>query len=143
MYSRKITICKIVPNFDYCLSLSIYFSKCLIQKLVNLYSTCILRLFKIRFVDQEATTVNGCLKSYSLFSFQYRILFRLFWFSFKIVACKPSPIRLLDQLKLETHAHNIRDKPTYATNRTLTNIGERKFGFFFSKFLMWIFPALQ
>ena len=117
----------ILPYFDYCLTLSIYFSKQLVQKITNLYYTCISKLFKFNLNNVSAIESNIFLKSYGLFAFQYRVLFRLFLFSFKIVACIPSPQSLILQLKANeiSHEHDLRHKNPFIQARTNLYIGEK------------------
>ena len=73
----------ILPYFDYCLSLAIYFSKAALQKLCNLYYTCLFKFFKINLNNVEANWANDFLKRYNLFSFQHRLFYRLSIFGFK------------------------------------------------------------
>ena len=51
----------ILPYFDYCLSLIIYFSKPILQKICNFYFTCLHKLFKFDFFGNDFNTVNNFL----------------------------------------------------------------------------------
>ena len=86
-FSVKVQFFKtfLLPYFDYCISLCIYFSKTVLQKLCNMFYVCIFKLFKLNFSDQDSTTVNNCLKKYNLFSFQHRVLYRILLFSYKTI----------------------------------------------------------
>ena len=63
----------ILPYFDYCCSLFIYFSKEMIQKISNLYYMCLYKLFKFNFIS-DSIEANKFLENYGLNSFQHRIL---------------------------------------------------------------------
>ena len=41
----------ILPHFDYCISLAMYYNKYLIQKLSNLYSLCLYKLLKVKLLN--------------------------------------------------------------------------------------------
>ena len=72
----------ILPYFDYCLSLAIYYSKVALQRLCNLYYKVLTKLFKFRLDNMELDWVNEHLKRFNLFSFQHRLFYRLSLFSF-------------------------------------------------------------
>ena len=67
----------ILPYFDYCSSLVIYFSKQAIQKLENCYYLCIYKLFKISFDSNEPNLVNSQLKKWGLFNLHHRLVRKL------------------------------------------------------------------
>ena len=75
----------IMPHFDYCASLHVYFSKSVINQLERLYNSCIFRLLniKLKFID----TVDQLLvlKPLNLFPYKFRIFYRLSLFSHKIM----------------------------------------------------------
>ena len=89
-----------LPYFDYCLSLIIYFPKETIQKLSNCFNNCLYKLFKDLFLFKLVTTdddsnndsyndslndYNLKLEDYGLFSFQHRILNKVLLFAYKII----------------------------------------------------------
>ena len=91
----------ILPYFDYCLSLSIYYSKCVIQKLCNCYNMCLVKLFNStkndKFIfndedDDKLIKINNFLKKFNIFSFTHRIFIRLNLFLFKIVTNESPPL---------------------------------------------------
>ena len=69
----------VLPYFDYCLSLTIYFSK-----LSNCFYLCLLRLFNFKAMPSDITGLNNFLEKYGLFSLTHRIICKLFNFSYKI-----------------------------------------------------------
>ena len=88
----------ILPCFDYCLSLVIYFPKYTIQKLANSYYMCLFKLFNFNFNNKDCTYINNFLKRYKLFSFEHRILLRISMFIFKIIRSPFGPLLLKNQI---------------------------------------------
>lgn len=88
----------ILPYFDYCLSLIFYFSKTAISKLARIYYRCIYKLFKIKLTG-DVKNVNKSLKAYNLFSFEYRILYKLSTFSFMLKSQPNAPVELRNFLQ--------------------------------------------
>ena len=52
----------ILPYFDYCLSLIIYFHKSCIQRLANCYYLCLFKLFNFKFSSDDPA-INEYLKN--------------------------------------------------------------------------------
>jgi hypothetical protein len=124
----------IMPYFDYCLSIAIYFNKEALQKLSNCFYMCLLKLFSFNFKDWSNEQVNNFLKNYGLFSFQSRCLVRLALFSFKIVNNSNSPPNLKKQIiqtKNKTGAHTLRNSSDIVVKNTLNKFGEKCFSKFF------------
>ena len=75
----------VMPYFDYCLSILIYFPKIAIQKLSNCFNNCIYKLFKFKIdvidnqtaLNDQLNNFNNELQKYGLFSFQHRLLNKL------------------------------------------------------------------
>lgn len=82
----------ILPYFDYCLSLSVYFPKATLQKLATCYYATLFRLFKFDFSELDSNAINDFLKNYGLFAFQHRIMLRLSLFTYKIISERAPPI---------------------------------------------------
>ena len=72
----------LLPYFDYCLSLAIYYIKNAFQKLCYLYYKVLTKLFKFQLDNIELDWVNEYLKRFNLFSFQHRLVYRLSLFLF-------------------------------------------------------------
>ena len=93
--SAKIQFFKtfILPYFDYCISLFIYFSKDIIQRLCNKYYLCLFKLFGVEFTDFNTANENNEFlhKKFGIFAFQHRIFSRISTFSFKILNFNNSP----------------------------------------------------
>ncbi len=49
----------ILPHFDYCISLAMYYNKCLIQKLSSLYSLCLYKLLKVKLLNLTNAQAKG------------------------------------------------------------------------------------
>ena len=98
----------ILPYFDYCLSLIIYFPKSTFQSLNNCFNLCLYRLFKFKpekpspddDIDEDKIMNDFIdkLQSYDLFTFQSRIYSKLLSFAHSIKNNQNSPIELKDSL---------------------------------------------
>ena len=82
----------ILPYFDYCLSLSVYFPKATLQKICTCYYATLFRLFKLDFTDFDANKINDFLKNYGLYAFQHRVFMRLSLFTYKALSDSAPPI---------------------------------------------------
>ena len=120
----------ILPYFDYCLSLAIYYSKDALQKLCNLYYKVLIKLFKFQIDNMEVDWLNAYLKRFNLFSFQHRLFYRLSLFSFTS--------KIKNNLRLNSDRninYNLRNKNFFTTTSTELNIGKKTAEYFFSRFL--------
>jgi hypothetical protein len=94
----------ILPYFDYCLSLIIYFPPSAYQSLNNCFNLCLYKLFKFKpevtSEDEEANEEKimsdfiDKLHSYDLFTLQSRIYNKLLLFTHGIKSNKKSPVEL-------------------------------------------------
>jgi exonuclease III len=95
----------ILPIFDYCLSLSIYYSNKAIQKLFNCYNTCLFKLFNFkqtvdtRYINQLNNLNNQLELEFNIPCLLHRILIKLMLFSHKIINIERGPILLRNKLK--------------------------------------------
>ena len=71
----------VLPYFDYCISLLVYFPKLMLQKLSKCYYLCLYKLFNFRFDGCEPNNINTFLTNYGLFAFENRVLYRLLTFT--------------------------------------------------------------
>jgi len=102
----------ILPYFDYCLSLIIYFPKQTVQSLNNCFNLCLYRLFKFGpEIDYHKDDNNieiimnnflDKLNSYDLFTLQSRIYTKLLSFVYGIKNNKNSPSELKKQIVQNT-----------------------------------------
>ena len=101
----------ILPYFDYCISLSIYYSTTAIRKLCKSYYLCLKILFNFRFTKYFSTflqvpcsheEVNSILKEHNLFSFHHRMIYRISMFIHKIMHGTNAPKKLNKWLKIST-----------------------------------------
>ena len=146
----------ILPYFDYCSTLLIYFNKTVIQKLCNKYYLCISKLLRINFDDLNLTDfkqINDYLmEKFDIPAFQFRICQRLSIFSFKMLNYDSSPKILHDGLlshflklsmvKLNPSAlsENVkklrnRDINIFEHDSTIGKYEMRTFNYFFYAFL--------
>jgi len=106
----------ILPLFDYCLSLSIYYAKYIIAKLSNCYYITMAKLFssnrsdKFNFSNKSFDEIQSFLANYKLFSFSHRVFIRLDLFIFKIVNsnCPPYLSEKLKTIGDDNIANNLR-----------------------------------
>jgi hypothetical protein len=104
----------ILPYFDYCLSLIMYFPPSAYQSLNNCFNLCLYKLFKFK---PEVTPEDGegneekimsdfieKLHSYNLFTLQSRIYNKLLLFVYGIKPNKKSPVELQALIDLPAQA---------------------------------------
>ena len=97
-----------LPYFDYCSTLFAYFPKSTLQRLLNGYNFCLIKLLKVSPDSAESSNeFNNRLEKFGLNNFQHRIIIRLATFIHKIVNSKGSPEQLKDQLKLNKNIEKI------------------------------------
>jgi len=129
----------LLPHFDYCLSLCIYFSKTLLQKLCNFFYVCLAKLFKINFSSMDSQSVNNYLESFGLFSFQHRLTFKLLTFSFKIYRNLDSPSILKNLLVLNKERkliYNLRNTNEFHNfTKSINRYGDLTYSHFFSNLI--------
>ena len=141
--SMKIQFFKtfIVPIFDYCSTLLIYYSKQAIQKLANGYYLCIYKLFKLTFNTDDYGMVNIELKKLGIFNLHHRIVRKLGIFVFKINYFK-NPPNLATEFKFNYErniGYSLRNSNNLTQPKAERKFGELTFGFFFSKFINMCF----
>ena len=75
----------LLPHFDYCASLFIYFSNTLVNKLNKLYNLCLFVLLRLELNNIPCEDQQTVLKPLNLLPFKYRLLLRFSLFSHKIM----------------------------------------------------------
>ena len=130
----------IMPYFDYCLSLLIYFPKATIQRLNSCFNLCLFKLFGLKFnkniIDQNS--FNNQLENFGMVSFKHRFLEKVLSFVHKIENEEGSPLELKKHLKkndtVDKGGHNLRNKNLlYQPNVMHNHFGQETFSYFFSK----------
>jgi hypothetical protein len=144
-FSVKVQFFKtfILPYFDYCSTLLIYFPKESIQKLANAYNQSIFKLlgFKSRISQSnDFNKFNNFLEKYNLANFQHRIINQLMIFIHKILRSDNSPTNLKKSFEYNcdlNKRYELRNLNELRTPRisNLNNYGELTFNFFFSKMI--------
>ena len=67
----------ILPYFDYCISLFIYFPKPAIQSLCNCFNLCLFKLFNFNSKNESVNFYNNFHEKYNLFTLQLEMLIEL------------------------------------------------------------------
>ena len=96
-FNLKMTFFKafILPYFDYCISLSIYFSHNALKKFNKTYYLCLHKLFGFKFNNMNLAQVNSFLKEFNIFPYQYRVFMRTSFFLHKMCN-NNSPVEIKD-----------------------------------------------
>ena len=140
----------ILPYFDYCISLFIYFNKETLQKLCNKYYLVLFKLFNIEFSEfTNLDDINSFLREkYGVSAFQHRIFHRISIFSFKLLNFLNKPKTLhecvLDNF-LEKSAADVlpnnniniklRNNKEIIYSRSINKHEQTTFGYFNSKLI--------
>jgi len=139
----------ILPYFDYCSTLFIYFNKTTIQKIANSYYYCLSRLLKFKFTAKyinnnfDFNHLNNELEKLNLQSFQHRILSRLLIFAHKVANHPDSPTNLskhLSYIQCNNHSYDLRNYHSSVQLFVppisyLNNFGSKTFQYNFPKLL--------
>ena len=75
----------ILPHFDYCASLAIYFRSTLIKQLEKLFNNCLYFLLKVNLKNADVVDQEKELKRFNIFPFKLRLFTKFCFFSFKVV----------------------------------------------------------
>ena len=75
----------LLPHFDYCASLFVYFSLTLLNKINKLYNLCLFKLLKISVNNLTESEALSRLKPLNLLPFKCRLFYRFSLFSFKLL----------------------------------------------------------
>ena len=129
----------ILPIFDYCSTICIYFPKYSIQKLANYYNMSIFKLLSTSHIlsfrantSDDFNKWNDILKFHGLFAFQHRIIYRLSCFIHKLFNEFTSPLNLFNcfSFNREIHIRTFRNADhLFVPDET------EYFQYFFSKFI--------
>jgi hypothetical protein len=132
----------IMPYFDYCLSLLIYFPKATIRRLNDCFNSCLFKLFSLKFNEDinDLNNFNNQLENYGMVSFKHRFIEKALTFVHKIENEEGSPPDLKKQLKknntVEKGGHNLRNKNLLCQPKIKNNhFGQETFSYFFSKLI--------
>ena len=130
----------ILPYFDYCMSIYIYFPKLTLQKINNSFNFCLFKLFKFK-INSEMDNLNefnNFLEKYKLFTFQHRLIHRVLLFTHKIINKTESPINLKNQINkidISKVVYSLREPTLLKVPRIRTHYGENTFSYFFNMLL--------
>jgi len=128
----------ILPIFDYCNTLILFFPKTSISLLNNLYNKC---LFKLLCFDanlfRTTNDFNNFLFLYGLTTFSHRLLNKFCLFIKNTLDRPNSPhgVKHLLRLAEPEHTYNLRKIAIYDEPPAIKTAGELTFTFFYSKFI--------
>jgi hypothetical protein len=145
----------IMPYFDYCSSLTIYFPKATIQKICNFYNYCLNKLLKIDIkvrdykysnnIEQikldSKCLLNTTLEEIGLKNYEHRLIVKLSTFIFKIRNDVNAPSLLKDMIKKNNEFNKcntriLRNNNNFKQTIQLNNhYGEATFTYFFTNFI--------
>ena len=146
----------ILPYFDYCSTLLIYFPKQSIQSLNSCFNLCLFKLFKLKpekidfeeylpenYQDLVMENFSKKLHDYGLFTFQKRLLDRFLLFAHSILNYEKSPAELKRIIKLPDNSSddpdfepfNFRDGPRPRNIIPATKFDRYTFRYFFPRLI--------
>ena len=140
----------LLPHFDYCASISVYFPKSLFIKIKKLYNTCLYHLFKLDLRRLSSLDQNILLKKMSLEGYKARLFCRLSLFSYKIMnnnifLChfKNNLIGFTDSTKSQRlrEQNQMKQQDLYIVPHTDTIKAKLRLSFFLPSFLNTIFKS--
>lgn len=124
----------ILPHFDYCLSLLIYFNKKQIDSMTKFYNICLYRLLGFKLFDLAECEQLKLLSGVNLLPFKLRVCYRLNIFCYKV----------MNKLILNDFYSKLdfKDRRDYFRSRELVQVpdirtvyGRASFGYFLPKFI--------
>jgi hypothetical protein len=138
----------ILPHFDYCSSLYVYFPKQAIRRLSKSYYLCLSKLLKFHHSplcdsSGSANVLNDKLKKYGLLTFQHRLVLRIFTFAYKLTyfnslgEAVPSELGscLVRNSTINSHGYNLRNSNDIHINYSEGKYGNLTFGYIFPRII--------
>jgi len=140
-YSVKIQFFKsfIMPYYDYCSSLIIYWSKTAIRKIVRSFYNSVRILLRINLCNKTIFEIDNILGQQGLRSIQSRYFYKLLLNVQNINYNVNAPVELKEMLinNQVTHEYNFRisteSQNCYRVEKLCLRAGERTFGVFYSR----------
>ena len=127
----------ILPHFDYCASLFIYFNNTIINKLESLYNRCLSILLNININDKSFQEQHSFLKSFNLMPFKFRLFYRFSLFTHKILNnhILHNIFSLLTPTSKATH--NLRDssRNIFQESKVATKDGSKRISYILALFV--------
>jgi hypothetical protein len=108
-----------LPYFNYCSTLAIYYTKTAIQRMCNCYNLCLFKLFGIKYSAQtnnELNEHNNKLEKYNLNAYEHRLMSNLAAFAHKIINSDNAPLALRELLKPKLISNTDRELRTKLQN---------------------------
>jgi hypothetical protein len=127
----------ILPYFDYCSSLSAYYTKTLVQKFCNMFYFCLYKLFSIKFDSNiQLSYVFDYLRKYNILPIQYRLFMRISSVVHKVYHFN-QPIHLYNCINNQLKQTNTRSMEIYRIPFAYTKFGCRSFTYVATNILNW------
>jgi hypothetical protein len=125
----------ILPSFDYCSSLSIYYTKTLIQKTCNIYYFCLFKLFGLKFDEAlNSTEIYQILIKYNLLPIQFRLCLRIGCLIQKTYSCK-LPSKMSSMINDYSKERTTRSGSLFRIPHVITRYGKRTFSYYATNYL--------
>ena len=133
----------ILPNFDYCMTIMVYFPKKTIQKISNAYYLCIYKLFNINpkiYTIEDFNRFNSNLEKLNINCFIHRLIIRLSNFIYPIFNNIHAPNDLKSKLRFNyelNRQYDLRNSNQLIvpTLGKYNDYAERTFSYFYTKFI--------
>ena len=124
----------IQPHFDYCSSLSVYWSASLTLQLDKLFNNCISKLLNLNLLNKTIEEQYLMLRPLNILPYKLRLFSNLCFFSHKVLNKKILP-DFKNSLQKSSITYNLRDIPIYTVPKTRTKSGAKCFSVFLPNFV--------
>ena len=127
----------LMPYFDYCSSLCIYFNTAALHKLNKMFFICLFKLFKFKFENQTLSQINEFLNQYGINSLQFRLISNTLIFIAKVASIDSAPSGLKQQIQRTTVINNLRSNGSQIVKveRCNSKYGDLTFQFIAAKLI--------
>ena len=123
----------ILPHFDYCLSLYIYFDKTLLDSIENFFNICLFRLLNLELKHLTLEEQSKVLKPLNLLPFKLRFFYRISIFVYKIL--NGNILNNFNKLKFHYDFNNLRNVEIADVPFESTKCGSHRLDIFLPRFV--------
>ena len=124
----------ILPHFDYCASLFIFFSKTLLEKIRKVFDSCLFNLLKIDLHGLTNEDQINLLAPYNLMPFYCRLFYRLALFAYKILNNQMLPAIKQDLIVIEDGRLRVASRNIFYEPFCKYKKHDKRISFFLPKF---------
>jgi hypothetical protein len=124
----------LLPHFDYCSSLFVYFNKTSLEKLKKVYNSCIYNLLGVDLSGKTLDEQLMILEPFNLLPFFYRLFFRTSLFYHKILNSKILSQINDDLKKCDSHDLRMKTKNLFIVPVCKSACGSKRLSLFLPKF---------